>query len=640
MPLQRRRPLSRRAAIKSGKFQVSAPPQPTLTEEVEYFPNLFPSLAVVDNLSRRFGVLSLHSPPHMGRSRSSASSPSAKPPSEASLQKQSNSKTPLSSLVTPRVGRNQLQVAAAAELLEQVRGLLKESPTLPQLIITKSPTKQAQMLGKLLHLQEQTQELTRTIETIKTKHMAPELRHTVQGLKRELREIKEKNDALIVRSNLLHGRSVAGVSEPPLLSRDAEHEIATQLGSFRAAFWEGLYCIPKVQQIRYDELNTYAAGEGRSQHILFSSKNENETPADLRKRLKRVLRKIDTICGARTLSSLSDGKRREVAKVLLKVPAPPERNVKLLNECKADQAVLSSLETKILCKHASIVEAVHKKAPSAADCRNLQRQLGGTALEVHEKMSRLTNLAESYLALKDYLVLCNKRLVYSIVTRSPKLNRYQDDLVQEGMMGLMRAIEKYDPSSGFKLATYATFWIKQITGRSFNSVSRLVDVPAHAIASFEELRTILSEPGALTDSRSLAQRTGLSEEDVETLIPLARPMQSLQTPTPLNESRELSSLIPDRKADDIDAGAIQSEARSIILESLRQLHPRLREVILLRFGLDGNERLTLVEIGEKLNLTRERIRQIEQKALQRLWQVSRRSNSKLSALAAVVGLKT
>jgi RNA polymerase primary sigma factor len=117
-------------------------------------------------------------------------------------------------------------------------------------------------------------------------------------------------------------------------------------------------------------------------------------------------------------------------------------------------------------------------------------------------------------------------------------------------------------------------------------------------------------------------------------------MQSLQTPTPLNESRELSSLIPDRKADDIDAGAIQSEARSIILESLRQLHPRLREVILLRFGLDGNERLTLVEIGEKLNLTRERIRQIEQKALQRLWQVSRRSNSKLSALAAVVGLKT
>jgi RNA polymerase primary sigma factor len=208
------------------------------------------------------------------------------------------------------------------------------------------------------------------------------------------------------------------------------------------------------------------------------------------------------------------------------------------------------------------------------------------------------------------------------------------------MMGLMRAIEKYDPSSGFKLATYATFWIKQITGRSFNSVSRLVDVPAHAIASFEELRTILSEPGALTDSRSLAQRTGLSEEDVETLIPLARPMQSLQTPTPLNESRELSSLIPDRKADDIDAGAIQSEARSIILESLRQLHPRLREVILLRFGLDGNERLTLVEIGEKLNLTRERIRQIEQKALQRLWQVSRRSNSKLSALAAVVGLKT
>ena len=619
---------------------MAAPPHPTLPAEREYFPNMFLSPPVTANLSRQFGVLSPRNPLYMGRSRSSASSPPAKPQSEASPQKQPSSKTPLAPLVTPRRSRNELQVAAAALLMDRVKALFEGRPPLSQLIITKSPSKQAEMQGKLVHLQEQAQELARSIETLKTNHMPPDLRRTIQGLKRELREIKENNHTLIVRSNLLHGLSVAGVSEPPLLSREAEHELATQFGTFRTAFWEGLYSIPKVQKIRYDELSTYADGEGRSQHILFSSKNENETPADLRKRLKRVLRKIDTICGGRSLSSLSDSKRREVARVLLKVPAPPERNVKLLDECKADQAVLTSLEAKILCKHASVLEAVHKKVPSAAECRNLQRQLGGTALEVHEKTSRLTTFADSYLALKDYLVLCNKRLVYSIVTRSPKLNRFQDDLVQEGMMGLMRAIEKYDPSSGFKLATYATFWIRQITGRSFNSVSRLVDIPVHAIAPFEELRSTLTEAGSMTDNRSLARRTGLSEEDIQALIPLARPMQSLQTPTPRNDSRELSSLIPDRRAEDTEAAAVESEARAIVLEALRHLHPRLREVILLRFGLDGNERLTLVQIGEKLNLTRERIRQLEQKALQRLWQLSRRSNSKLHSLASVLGFRT
>lgn len=524
--------------------------------------------------------------------------------------------------------------------MDHVKGLVKESPALSQIIITKSPAKQGEMLGKLLNIQEQVQELTRSLEAIKTKHMAPDLRQSVQKLKKEVREIREQNDTIVVRSNLLQGIPVAGISNPPLLSRASEHELTTQFVTFRAAFWGGLYSIPKVQQIRYDELSTYAAGDGRSQHVIFSNRNSDETSLEHRKGIKRILRKIDSICDGRSLSSLSHVKRSKVAKVLLSVPAPPERNVKLLTECKADQALLTSLETKILCKHASVLTAVQKKVPSAAECRNLQRQLGGTALEVHEKMSRLTNLAESYLALKDYLVLCNTRLVYSIVTRSPKLNRYQDDLVQEGMMGLMRAIEKYDPSSGFKLATYATFWIRQITGRSFNSVSRLVDIPVHAIASFEELRSTLTEAGSMTDNRSLARRTGLSEEDIQALIPLARPMQSLQTPIPRNDSRELSSLIPDRRAEDTEAAAVESEARAIVLEALRHLHPRLREVILLRFGLDGNERLTLVQIGEKLNLTRERIRQIEQKALQRLWQLSRRANSKLHSLASVLGFRT
>jgi RNA polymerase primary sigma factor len=96
-------------------------------------------------------------------------------------------------------------------------------------------------------------------------------------------------------------------------------------------------------------------------------------------------------------------------------------------------------------------------------------------------------------------------------------------------------------------------------------------------------------------------------------------------------------LIPDPKAVDAENVAIESEARSIVLESLRHLHPRLREVILLRFGLDGNQPLTLLEVGEKLNLTRERIRQIQQQGLEKLLQLSRRPDSKLGSLASVFG---
>ena len=575
----------------------------------------------------------------MGRIRSSASSPSPTSRSEASPQKQSQSKAPATPLRAPKISRNELLLGAADAEMRILKSLVNHTPTLPQLIITKSPTKQAEMHGQLLAAQEQIQITTRAIETIKTNHLATELLPTVHAFEKELREIRDKNDTLIIRSNLLQGRTVKGLSDPPVLPRASEHEVATQLVNFRNAFWEGLYSIPKVQRERVNDISLYEGGKGRSQHVIFSLKKDEETPADLRKRIKKVLGKIDAVRGTRTLPSLSVAERSKVAKVLLTMPAPPEHNVRFLSECKADQALLTTLEAKILCKHSSVIAAAAKKVPSAIECRTLQRELGGTALQIHETIARLSSLAESYLALKDYLVACNKWIVCSIVARSPKLNRYPEDLVQEGTIGLMRAIEKYDPSSGFKLGTYATFWIKQTTGRSYNSVSRLVDIPSNAIAPFEELRTTIGEPGALTDYPSLARRTGLSERDLQNLIPLARPIQSLQSPAPHDQSRQIGFLIPDPKAVDAENVAIESEARSIVLESLRHLHPRLREVILLRFGLDGNQPLTLLEVGEKLNLTRERIRQIQQQGLEKLLQLSRRPDSKLGSLASVFGFE-
>lgn len=268
-------------------------------------------------------------------------------------------------------------------------------------------------------------------------------------------------------------------------------------------------------------------------------------------------------------------------------------------------------------------EAMSDALPLTDPVRMYLKEIGRVPLLTPEEEQQLAQrIANGDEAARQKMIEANLRLVVAVAKRYAGRGMLLLDLIQEGNMGLLKAVEKFDYTKGYKFSTYATWWIRQSITRAIADQARTIRIPVHMVELINRVirtsHSMVQELGREPTPEEVAQKLRLSPEKVEEVLKIAQDPVSLETPVGEEDDSHLGDFIQDNEASEPLEATASNLLREQLEKAMASLTPREEKVLRLRFGFEDGKPHTLEEVGKKFNVTRERVRQIESKALRRL----------------------